>query len=101
MACSASATPLGFIKPEIPTLIAEPPTEDGWIHEIKHDGYRTLIVIDQGKVRAFSRHGRDWTRPYRRVVQACTKLPWPYRCPILCPGCTLVFSSLNNAKRRA
>jgi hypothetical protein len=75
MACSASATPLGFIKPEIPTLIAELPTGDGWIHEIKHDGYRTLIVIDQGKVRAFSRHGRDWTRPYRRVVQACTKLP--------------------------
>ncbi len=35
---------------------------------------RTLIVIDQGKVRAFSRHGRDWTGPYRRVVEAAGKL---------------------------
>jgi bifunctional non-homologous end joining protein LigD len=54
--------------------VPEPPSGDGWIHEIKHDGYRTLLVIDGGKVRAFSRHGRDWTGPYRRVVEACTRL---------------------------
>jgi bifunctional non-homologous end joining protein LigD len=59
MACSASATPVGFIKPEIPILVAVPPTGDGWIHEIKHDGYRTLIVIDRGQVRAFTRNGND------------------------------------------
>src|SRR5262245_26095861 len=41
---------------------------EGWIHEIKHDGYRTLII------RAFSRHGRDWTGPYRRVGRAAGKL---------------------------
>jgi bifunctional non-homologous end joining protein LigD len=67
--------PLGFIKPELPTLVPEPPTGEGWIHEIKHHSYRTLIVIDQGKVRAFSRHGRNWTGPYRRVVEAAAKLP--------------------------
>jgi bifunctional non-homologous end joining protein LigD len=74
MSGSASRARLGFIKPEIPTLVAEPPTGDGWIHEIKHDGFRTLIIIDQGKVRAYSRHGRDWTGPYRRVVEVCAKL---------------------------
>src|SRR4029450_3910467 len=66
---------LSFVSLEIPTLMPEPPSGRGWIHEIKHDGYRTLIVIDQGRVRAFSRHGRDWTGPYRRVVEACAKLP--------------------------
>jgi bifunctional non-homologous end joining protein LigD len=73
MSHSATA-PLGFIKPEIPTLVPEPPSGGGWIHEIKHDGYRTLVVIDQANVRAFSRHGRDWTGPYRRVVEAAAKL---------------------------
>jgi bifunctional non-homologous end joining protein LigD len=68
------ASPVAFIRPEIPTLVPEPPSGEGWIHEIKHDGYRTLIVIDGGKVRAFSRHGRDWTGPYRRVVEAAAKL---------------------------
>ena len=61
MSSSASVTPLGFIKLEIPTPVPEPQPGADWIHEIKHDGYRTLIVIDRGKVRAFSRHGRDWT----------------------------------------
>jgi DNA ligase D-like protein (predicted ligase) len=54
--------------------VPEPPSGQGWIHEIKHDGYRTLIVIDGRKVKAFSRHGRDWTGPYRRVVEAASKL---------------------------
>jgi hypothetical protein len=81
MSVRASVTPLGFIKPEIPTLAPEPPSGEGWIHEIKHDGYRTLIIIDQGKVRAFSRHGRDWTGPYRRVVEAAgTASPTLMRC---------------------
>jgi bifunctional non-homologous end joining protein LigD len=70
-----SAYGLGFIKPELPTLVPEPPTGEGWIHEIKYDGYRTLIIIDQGRVRAFSRQGRDWTGQYRRVVDACARLP--------------------------
>jgi DNA ligase D-like protein (predicted ligase) len=68
------SSPLGFMKPEIPTLVPEPPSGEGWIHEIKHDGYRTLVIIDPGKVRALSRHGRDWTGPYRRVVEAAAKL---------------------------
>ena len=60
--------PLGFIRPEIPTLVPEPPSGEGWIHEIKHDGYRTLIVIDRDKVKAFSRHGRDSSTVRRELV---------------------------------
>src|SRR5690242_12789889 len=71
---STSNTGLGFIKPELPTLVPEPPTGEGWIHEIKYDGYRTLIVIDRGQVRAFTRNGNDWTSAYRRVVDACSNL---------------------------
>jgi hypothetical protein len=74
MARPTSTSPVGFLKPEIPTLVQEPPCGEGWIHEIKHDGYRTLIIIHDGKVRAFSHHGRDWTGPYRRVVEAAGKL---------------------------
>jgi DNA ligase D-like protein (predicted ligase) len=71
----SASTSLGFIKPEIPTAVPEPPAGEGWIYEVKHDGYRTLVIIDQAKVRAFSRRGRDWTGPYNRVVEACSKLP--------------------------
>ena len=71
---SASETRLGFIRPELPTLVSEPPTGEGWIHEIKYDGYRTLIVIDGDQVRAFTRNGNDWSRAYSRVVEVCGRL---------------------------
>jgi ATP-dependent DNA ligase len=29
---------LGFVRPLRPTLVAEPPAGDDWLHEIKHDG---------------------------------------------------------------
>ena len=47
---ASSETQLGFIRPELP-IVSETPTGEGWINEIKYDGYRTLIVIDRGKVR--------------------------------------------------
>ena len=47
------------------------PPREGWIHEIKYDGYRTLIVIDGGQVRAFTRNGNDWTRAGCGARLAC------------------------------
>jgi bifunctional non-homologous end joining protein LigD len=52
---------LGFIQPQLPTLVDQPPEGDGWIHEVKHDGYRTLLVIEGGEARAYTRTGLDWT----------------------------------------
>jgi ATP-dependent DNA ligase len=38
-------TSLGFIRPMLPTLVDEPPAGDNWLHEIKHDGFRTQLVL--------------------------------------------------------
>jgi DNA ligase D-like protein (predicted ligase) len=70
----ASRVPVGFIPPLKPTLVREPPTGDGWIHEIKHDGFRTQVALDRGNVRAFTSSGIDWTSRYRRVAAAASKL---------------------------
>ena len=43
---------LAFIEPMIPTLVEEPPTGEGWLHEIKHDGHRTILILENGKARA-------------------------------------------------
>jgi bifunctional non-homologous end joining protein LigD len=37
-----SLRPEGFIEPCQPRSAAKPPSGSDWIHEIKHDGYRTL-----------------------------------------------------------
>ena len=39
-----------FIAPQVPILSAEPPEGDGWIHEIKHDGFRLAVRRDAGGI---------------------------------------------------
>jgi ATP-dependent DNA ligase len=33
---------LGLIKPCLPSPAERPPSGDGWLHEIKHDGFRIM-----------------------------------------------------------
>jgi bifunctional non-homologous end joining protein LigD len=62
----------GFIDPCIPTLAAKPPAGPGWVHEIKHDGYRLIVRRDGSAVRLFTRRGYDWTDRYPGIaVTAC------------------------------
>jgi bifunctional non-homologous end joining protein LigD len=61
---------LGFVEPMLPTLIAEAPEGDDWLHEIKYDGYRTQLVIDGAGVRAFTRNGFDWSDRYPSPLRA-------------------------------
>lgn len=65
---------LSFIPPLMPTLVEEPPEGDGWIHEVKFDGYRTQIVIDDSGVRIFTRRGLDWTSKYKPIAEASKAL---------------------------
>jgi ATP-dependent DNA ligase len=49
--------------PCLPRPAKEPPAAPGWIHEIKHDGFRILAGRDRERVRLFTRHGTDFTAP--------------------------------------
>jgi hypothetical protein len=64
----------GFIEPCIPTLAAKPPSGSGWVHEIKHDGYRLIVRRDGATVRLFTRRGHDWTDRYPAIARAAAKL---------------------------
>ena len=33
-----------WIKPELTRLVDEAPSADGWLHEIKYDGYRASFI---------------------------------------------------------
>src|ERR1700751_496895 len=58
---SVRSRPNGFIEPCLPTPASKPPAGDGWIHEIKHDGFRLMARRDAGGVRLLTRRGFDWT----------------------------------------
>jgi ATP-dependent DNA ligase len=61
---------LEFVPPQIPTRVKEPPEDEGWVHEVNLDGYRTQIIIDKGGVRLYSKNGRDWTTKYWPIALA-------------------------------
>jgi bifunctional non-homologous end joining protein LigD len=63
-----------FIPPQLATLVKEPPSGDEWLHELKFDGYRMLCRIDRGRVRVWSRNGKDWTEKFQNVVEAVKSL---------------------------
>ena len=66
---------LSFIEFQLPSLSDSPPEGDGWIHEIKHDGYRTQLIVERGKARALTRRGVDWSSKYPTNVEAAAALP--------------------------
>jgi hypothetical protein len=51
---------LGFTPPQLPNLTDQPPEGSDWIHEVKHDGYRTMLVVERGSARTYTRNGHDW-----------------------------------------
>jgi bifunctional non-homologous end joining protein LigD len=46
-----------FIEPCLPSPAKRPPDGPGWIHEIKHDGFRILARPDAAGVRLFTHWG--------------------------------------------
>lgn len=66
--------PPGF-KPQLTDHRATAPDGDGWLHEIKWDGYRLLAEVNDGVVALRSRGGLNWTDDFPEVVQAIAALP--------------------------
>ena len=60
---------LAFIEPELATLVDEAPAGEGWVHEIKFDGYRVGARIAGGKVTMLTRRGLDWTERFRSIAE--------------------------------
>jgi bifunctional non-homologous end joining protein LigD len=62
--------PAGFIEPCQPIRGTKPPSGPGWIHEIKHDGFRMMAQRRGVGGRLLTRNGNDWTDRYPSVPGA-------------------------------
>jgi bifunctional non-homologous end joining protein LigD len=72
---AVALSPPKWIEPQLTKLVTEAPTGDGWLHEIKYDGYRLHARFDRGRVRLLTRNGHDWSHRYRATVKAVENLP--------------------------
>jgi bifunctional non-homologous end joining protein LigD len=59
----------------LPRKAKEPPNGPGWIHEIKHDGFRILARKDGNRVKLITRNGYDFADRYPLIVDGIASLP--------------------------
>ncbi|MCA6097628.1 non-homologous end-joining DNA ligase [Bradyrhizobium australafricanum] len=59
----------GFIKPQLAMLRSKAP-KTGYLHEIKYDGYRVQLHLSQGRAKAYTRNGLDWTKRFAVIARA-------------------------------
>ncbi len=64
-----------FISPQLATLVPEAPSGDGWLHELKFDGYRMVCHLHRGKAHFWSRNQKDWTEKFPNLSKALKALP--------------------------
>lgn len=58
------------IKPMLATLIDKPFDEEGWLYEVKWDGYRAIAYLHKGKVEIRSRNNKSFDEKFYPVLQA-------------------------------
>ncbi len=64
-----------FIKPQLALEVEVPPSEKGWLHELKLDGYRIQARKTGKKVALLTRSGLDWTHRVPQIAKAIAELP--------------------------
>jgi bifunctional non-homologous end joining protein LigD len=64
----------GYIEPCDPTLRENPPRSDGWVYEIKADGYRAQLHLHHRDALVYSRTGLDWTDQFSSIAASANHL---------------------------
>jgi len=64
----------GFVTPQLALQAISPPAGEGWLHELKLDGYRMQARKDGSGVQMLTRKGLDWTDRVRSVANEVAKL---------------------------
>ena len=65
----------GFVAPQLCTVVERPPGGEGWCHEIKFDGYRVQLRVEDGDAVLNTRKGLDWTDKFKAIASEAKSLP--------------------------
>ena len=62
------------IQLQLCKLVKEPPREDGWVYELKYDGWRVLSTVENGSASLQTRNDNDCTQKFKSIARALSKL---------------------------
>jgi bifunctional non-homologous end joining protein LigD len=58
------------VEPMLATLVNAPVNEEGWVYEMKWDGYRAVTYIQNGKVDIYSRNNKSFNQKFYPLHQS-------------------------------
>jgi bifunctional non-homologous end joining protein LigD len=64
-----------FVAPQLCISVDRPPGGEGWCHEIKFDGYRVQLRVEDGAAALKTRKGLDWTEKFQAIAREGNSLP--------------------------
>jgi bifunctional non-homologous end joining protein LigD len=64
-----------FIAPQLCKTVERPPSGKGWVHEIKFDGYRIQLRVENHVATFKTRKGLDWTEKFPTLARRAARLP--------------------------
>src|SRR6266436_2078412 len=64
-----------FVAPQLCASVDQPPGGEGWCHEIKFDGYRVQLRVEDGEATLKTRKGLDWTDKFKAIAKEGSSLP--------------------------
>ena len=64
-----------FVTPQLCASVERPPNSDGWCHEVKFDGYRVQLRVEDGDVALNTRKGLNWTEKFGAIAREAKSLP--------------------------
>jgi bifunctional non-homologous end joining protein LigD len=64
-----------FIEPQLCKLVERATSERGWAHEVKFDGYRMQLRVENGDAQLRTRKGLNWTAKFAGIAEAASALP--------------------------
>ncbi len=64
-----------FIEPQLCSVCDRAPSGAQWVHEVKFDGYRMQLRVEDGAAALRTRKGLDWTDKFKVVARSAAKLP--------------------------
>src|SRR5258708_26827722 len=63
------------VAPELCVAVERQPNGEGWCHEIKLDGYREQLGVEDDETRLKTRKGLDWTDKFEAIAKEGSALP--------------------------
>jgi len=71
---ASGGRPPKFETPVLCKLVDDVPDGEGWIHEMKYDGYRLLAAVGGGRAKLYTRNEKDWTQKFSAIAEALQEL---------------------------